>query len=211
MDIKGLVDSIRDLFFGEDSWSQKAVNISIILSMIALTVFALESAMGLITIGRLERKVNLLKELNAIADTGVGNANSYTVLDSVFDDSVKSLKQYRAFDLTAWIHGILDDNQEYINNILPGATAWILLALIAPFVMKDRRRIRALVTILLLFIAVAVGFILALIFSFGDSDANAILRLVGSFFSIWVLIRYSNQRTQKQVTESKAVKQSQNG
>ncbi|MCY4538985.1 MAG: hypothetical protein OXE52_12260 [Chloroflexi bacterium] len=210
MDIKSLVDSIRDLFFGEDSWSLKAANISIVLAMIALTVFALESAMGLITIGRLERKVNLLKELNAIADTGVGNLDSHLVLDSVFDDSLNSLKQYRAFDLIAWIHGVLDDNQEYIRNITPGATAWILLALIAPFVMKDGCLVRALVTILLLVIAVVVGFILALVFSFGDSGTNAILRLIGSFISIWLLIKFSNQRTQKQAAESSAVNQSQN-
>ena len=91
-----VANAITNLFLGEDSSSQKIINLLVLLFVILAVVFALESAMGLVTIGRLERQVNLLNELNALSEKGLGSHRQLVHLDNAFNEAVRDLEQYNA-------------------------------------------------------------------------------------------------------------------
>lgn len=118
---------IRDLFSGDEPRFQKIVKFILALGIIITLVVILESAMGLITIGRLEREVNLLKELNTLTETGLGSQNQ---LEDIFNKSVSNLEQYNP-DLGYAVSNMLpkDNQQKIVEEIIPAASIWILLAM----------------------------------------------------------------------------------
>ncbi len=86
-----LFREILNLFREEESFIRKVIKGIFALTAIVVLLVMLESAMGLITIGRLERKVNLIKELNSIAESGLGHQGQLT---SLFDETVDELNRY---------------------------------------------------------------------------------------------------------------------
>ena len=118
---------LLNLFRGDEPRFQKIVKFILALGIIITLVIILESAMGLITIGRLERKVNLLKELNTLTETGFGNQNQ---LEDIFNKAVSNLEQYNP-DLGYAVSNMLpeDNQQKVVEEIIPAASIWILLAM----------------------------------------------------------------------------------
>lgn len=115
-----------NLFRGDESQFIKLAKFLGLLAIILVLIVALESAMGLVTIGRLERKVNLLKELSTLAENGIGKNSE---LQSVFSDAVRDLKQYNP-DLGKMLSSSLpNDYEPDWLEVLSGAVLWILMGL----------------------------------------------------------------------------------
>lgn len=179
--------------------------------LILCTVFlvvVLESAMGLITIGRLERQINLLKELNALAETGLGSHDKHAKLDSLFSKYVYGLEQYAPLDLSVVIHAGVNANLEILGNVLPGAAPWLFLASIAPFAMKESRTLKIAVIVAVIACATVVGLLAALIFQFADPGINTLVRFVAGCLSIWAIVRWQNRRSQRLNPESNSAAES---
>lgn len=198
MDIITLaLNAIRNLFFGEEKLSHKAAYLALLIGCTVVLVLVLESAMGLITIGRLERQINLLKELNALADTGLGTHDNLVKLDSLFSNYVNGLEQYTPADLSLFIHAGVSANLEILGNILPGAVPWLFLAAIAPFAMKEPRALKIAVIVATIVCATFVGFLAALAFQFPNPGISTFVRFVAGCLSIWAIIRWQNRRSQR--------------
>ena len=115
-----------NLFRGDESPFLKLAKLIAVLTVVVGIVIALESAMGLVTIGRLERKVNLLKELNALTETGMGNQGK---LQSLFQGAVSDLEQYNP-DLRHMVSSKFpDDYQPTFSEVSAGASIWLLIGL----------------------------------------------------------------------------------
>ena len=121
-----LFREFMNLFRGDESPFLKLAKLIAVLTVVVGIVIALESAMGLVTIGRLERKVNLLKELNALTETGMGNQGK---LQSLFQGAVSDLEQYNP-DLRHMMSSIFpDDYQPTFSEVSAGASIWLLIGL----------------------------------------------------------------------------------
>ena len=124
-----LFKEFLNLFRGDESPIRKIMKFILFLALIIAAVVVLESAMGLVTIGRLEREVNLVKELSALAEKGVGSHSQLAHIDSIFDEAVQDLEQYSP-ELTRIIQMNLPQlSQVSWIEILSGALIWILLGL----------------------------------------------------------------------------------
>ncbi len=186
---------------GEESLSEKAVNFLIPLLCIAVLVAILESAMGLITIGRLERQVNLLKELNAIARSGTGSQDQLSKLDSVFESTVDGLANYRPYDVLDVISEPIQGNQAAISRIFPGSLGWLLLALVSPLVLKQGRWAKFVVFMALFMFAIVVGIVIAFVVNMADPSATTFVRFMTGLFSVVAVIVYSSRRSEKKRDE----------
>lgn len=121
-----LFREILNLFRGDESPFWKFIKFVAVLTIGLLFVVSLESAMGLVTIGRLERKINLLNELNALTETGMGSRDQLVPL---FNEAVSDLEQFNP-DLRLMALSILpDDYEPAFIEILAGAAIWILMGL----------------------------------------------------------------------------------
>ena len=125
-----ILKELLNLFRGDEPRLWKILKIVFTLAVVFIVVVALESAMGLITIGRLERQVNLLKELNTLTETGLGSQNQ---LEDIFNKTVSNLEQYNP-DLRHTISNMLPDmlpenNQDQPVEMISAALTWVLLGL----------------------------------------------------------------------------------
>ncbi len=115
-----------NLFRGDESAVLKLAKLAIVLGFTLGMVVLLESAMGLVTIGRLERKLNLLNELSASAEAGMGSQDQ---LAHLFDEVISELDEYDP-DLGHIVSRVLPSNiQSSLIEILAGAALWILVGL----------------------------------------------------------------------------------
>ncbi len=122
-----LIREFLNLFRGDEPPFNKIMKFILVLALIFGVIMALESAMGLVTIGRLEREVNLLKELSGLAETGLGSHNQ---LDNMFANAVNDLKNYNPN-----LQHIIRSNFPEISDVtwielVFGAVSWILLGLL---------------------------------------------------------------------------------
>ena len=122
-----ILKELLNLFRGDEPRLWKILKFVFTLAVVFIVVVALESAMGLITIGRLERRINLLKELNTLTETGLGSQNQ---LEDIFNKTVSNLEQYNP-DLRYTISNMLPENNQpkVIEELLPAASIWILIAI----------------------------------------------------------------------------------
>ena len=197
-----IVDGIKNLFFGEQPGSEKAANLAVIIVCIFLAILALESAMGLITIGRLEREVNILKQLSELSEAGVGNNENAKKLNDVFEDAVNSLETYEPVDVYAPILQFVEDNKETMGDILPGAAAWIFLAILIPFMQKDAIWLTATVTVVVLLFGLAVGWLASLIVNTGDANWTVLIRFVIGLISLVLIGGLFNRSSSRAGSEN---------
>lgn len=191
----GVVNAIRNLLFGEGKRSEIVANGAILLIGILFLTVALESAMGLITIGRLERQINLLKELSSLSESGLGSNSTAEILDDLHSTYVDALNNYNPTDVAMWIRVIYEQNRETVQSILPGAFPWLLISLVVPFAMDDGRLMKAGVFIIVIFIGAIVGLVTASIFAFADQNINGILRFLAGCGSIGALLLIANLKS----------------
>ena len=118
-----------NLFRGDESPIRKIIKFIVILALITLIVVVLESAMGLVTIGRLERQVNLLKELNALTATGLGSHNQLVHLENIFNKAVGELEMYNPNLLHIVQSTLPVTNPVTWVEIVTGASSWIVIGI----------------------------------------------------------------------------------
>ena len=119
-----------NLFRGDEKPILKIMRFGLVLTIILALVVALESAMGLVTIGRLERQVNLLKELNALAETGLGSHNQLVHLENIFSRAVGDLENYNP-NLLQMVQSTLPASSQVTwLEIVAGASSWILVGIL---------------------------------------------------------------------------------
>ncbi len=115
-----------NMFSGDDPIFKKLIKLIIVSAIILASVLVLESAMGLVTLGRLERKANLLKELNAMTQTGLGNQSE---LQTLFNDTVSNLKLYNP-EFSRMLSNFMPNNHKPNEaEVLVGAVLWLLMGL----------------------------------------------------------------------------------
>ena len=170
------------LFKGDEPLFRKFMNLLIILTLIALGIFALESAMGLVTLGRLERQVNLLKELNAITETGLGNQQE---LETVFEDVVDQLENYQPVSIHSTLNTVARNNNVTFVEILAGGFVWFL---VSPAMLFNKTvtgiATRFLGTFILISIGILFGFITASVVETSNDFISFILNLVAGLILI---------------------------
>ncbi len=196
-----IVNGIKNLFFGEQSASEKAANLATFVISIFVLIFALESAMGLITIGRLERQINLLKELSSLSSSEVGDSEYTEKLNVIFKDAVDSLDAYEPVDIYVPILQIVEDNRETIGDILPGAAAWIFLAVLVPFLYKDKLWLVATITSIVAVTGLAVGWIVSQFIHTGDPNWTILIRFIIGVVSLVVIGSMLNKRSSTQQSD----------
>ena len=125
-----VIREFLNLFRGDESPVRKIMKFIMFLAFIALIVVVLESAMGLVTIGRLERQVNLLKELNALAVTGLGSHNQLVHLENIFNKAVSDLEMYNPNLMHIVKSRLPVTSQVTWVEIVSGASSWILIGLL---------------------------------------------------------------------------------
>lgn len=115
-----------NIFSGDDPIFKKLIKLILVSAVILAAVFVFESAMGLVTLGRLERKANLLKELNAMTQTGLGDQAK---LESLFKEAVSDLEQYNP-EFKRLVSSILPNNHQPNEvEVFVGAGIWLLMGL----------------------------------------------------------------------------------
>ena len=183
-----VANAITNLFLGEDSSSQKIINLLVLLFVILAVVFALESAMGLVTIGRLERQVNLLNELNALSEKGLGSHRQLVHLDNAFNEAVRDLEQYNT-NLTQIVQKHLPEFRQvsWIKTI-PGALVWILLGLLTLRTTKGGFLQKSMGCAVMSGFGLAISYVLAGMIPTSNALVAAILSFCGGLFALVFLV-----------------------
>ncbi len=190
---------LLNLFLGDEPRFQKIVKFILALGIIITLVVILESAMGLITIGRLEREVNLLKELNTLTETGLGSQNQ---LEDIFNKAVSNLEQYNP-DLGYAVSNMLQaNNQVRIEEVLPGALIWILIAVFSLTTterkLSDLKLSDLMVAVFFAIVGLGIGYIVSLIVETPNTILNIILSLCVGNIPLILIGMFFASRSQKQ-------------
>lgn len=120
---RSLVDRF---FFSEESMLKRIAILAFILVALLGAIIALESAAGIITIGRLERKLNILRELTLLGETGF---RSHAKIDDMLYEVAADLKSYEP-DLGQTINKIIPDRNDNMGiEILAALSSWLIIAL----------------------------------------------------------------------------------
>ena len=191
---------LLNLFRGDEPRFQKIVKFISALGIIIILVIILESAMGLITIGRLEREVNLLKELNTLAETGLGSQNQ---LEDIFNKAVSNLEQYNP-DLGYAVSNMLQaNNQVRIEEVLPGALIWILIAVLS-LTTTEGKLSKLMVAGFFAIVGLGIGYIVSLIVETPNTILNIILSLCGGSSPVILIISLMYKPNPQKQSQSKS-------
>lgn len=172
-----------------------------LLVTLLVIVFLLESAMGLITIGRLERKVNLLKELYALAESGLGSERQITVL---FEDAVDDLAQYDP-DLWLAVSEIVPQvGQVDLVEVLVAASSWFFVAyqMLQPGADGTRSGLNDPSVVLAISLGLAVGVIASVFVESPSPIVSAVVVFVIGLSPLILLSIWSNKRNSGSQTET---------
>lgn len=198
-----LFKEFMNLFRGDESPILKLAKFLAVLAVLFAAVIALESAMGLVTIGRLERKVNLLKELNALAENGIAAKRE---LKPIFLDTLRDFRQYNP-DLGIMLSkSFPDDHQPDILEVLSGASLWILMGLAMLNSIEGGCLVKLTGSVLVIIVGIAAGAITDFMIETPIPILTLVLNFaVGSMLLVlagFVLTRFTRRRNQTLKTET---------
>ncbi|MCY4021722.1 MAG: hypothetical protein OXG39_20145 [Chloroflexi bacterium] len=147
----GIVESF--LFGNEPVLKKLAVFIFLII-VVLIVVIALESAMGLVSIGRLERQVNILHELSSLSEAGLGDNSELRLM---FKSAAEDLENFDP-DLGLTVSKFIPkSNENQLLEIISTASSWILVGLMLLFVADGGWRMRLFLCITTAVIGVVIG------------------------------------------------------
>ena len=191
-----ILKELLNLFRGDEPRLWKILKFVFTLAVVFTVVVALESAMGLITIGRLERQVNLLKELNTLTETGLGSQNR---LEDIFNKTVSNLEQYNP-DLRHTISNMLPENNQpkVIEELLPAASIWILIAIYSLRTTKGGLLSKLMVSGFFAIVGLGIGSIVSRIIETPYFFESAILSFCGGSIPLILISLMYKPNSQKQ-------------
>lgn len=202
--LNALARWIQNLISGDEPLWQKLAVVASVLGGFVIAAVILESAMGLITIGRLERQVNLLKELSALSQLGVGDHVQTSKLNDIFKNSVNALSSYNPVDILPPISQFISASGETISKVLPGGLLWFLVAMLAPFLVKGSWIVKLAVFFMVLLFALAIGAVVALVINLSDPGLNSLVRFIVGIIIFGLIIRHSNRRNARRTDQEGA-------
>ena len=117
---------VERFFFSEEPMLKRIAVLAFILVALLGAIVVLESAAGIITIGRLERKLNILKELTLLGEPGFRH---HADIDSMLYEVAADLKAFTP-DLGQTVSKIIPERNDNIAIEIPAAlSSWLIIAL----------------------------------------------------------------------------------
>ena len=141
-------------------------------------LLGIESAAGAVTLGRLEREVKLLKDLQQVAQTGYGTEDQQQLLNRVFSDAVRDLEAYEPLDFPASVSEFVRSLPERIDELSPAVFLFYVFSILLPFVAPFWLVKRYMFCIGTPWIALRIVELLQLVFDFSGDETTLMLLLV---------------------------------
>ena len=201
--VEAIVKAFFDYLSSDESPILKIAKLLGLLIAVLAVVFVLESAMGLITIGRLERKVNLLRELSELADSGLGKQENLEIL---FDETLTDLVRYNPNLSHMGLYFFQEDFQPALIEVGAGSIIWVILGIVALNTTKGGCIAKVLVSTILIAFGICVGLLTDFITS-GNSGVmtvalNCILGILPLAMLLLVIASSQRRRSQAPTPES---------
>jgi len=192
-----------NLFRGDEPPIRKIMRLFLVLAFVVGSVVVLESAMGLVTIGRLERHVNLLKELYALAEKGLGSHEQLVLIDNLYNKAVRDLDQYNP--------DLLQIAQRHFPNlthvswieVVPAALTWILIGLMTLHTTKGGFLQKSTGCAFISGLGLAIGYVIAALISTPNDLVAILLSFCGGNLSLVLLVVIAIALTQRNQPVSK--------
>lgn len=163
----------------------------ILLLIIVVIAIIADSMTGIITLGRLEKQVNLLKEMRALTEMGMGNQQD---LENLYNSAISGLNKYDP-NLSHVIKKLFPTNSLLEKptageKILPTFVMWLFFAWLVSkeTVTKNGRIEKAVVFILVVLAGLGWGFIGSLFIDTPGVIGNIILSSLWGFLPVILLI-----------------------
>ena len=175
-----LFNVFRDLLFGNSHPVEKFLKVILAIGLFIGGIIIFDSLAGIVTLGRLERQVNLLKELNALTETGLGNQDG---LESLYNQTVSGLKQYNSSLQSALLKlfpaNSLFEKQTIAEKTIPAIVVWALFSIGVAKKMDDEhtREVKIMAFIFSIFAGFGLGFIANVLIDTQSTVLNVILSL----------------------------------
>ena len=181
--------------FRKENAFGRIIQLIILLVSIIIVIFILESITGIITLGRLERQVNLLNNLYELTEKGLGNQHELEIIHS---EMVSGLKAYDP-SITKSIQNLFPANSPLekptvAEKFLPAFMVWTLLSVISVIWFmptESNRANKIFVFVIFTLMSVGMGFIASILVDTQSTILNMFLSaIIGlSPFIIAVIIQ----------------------
>ena len=199
-----------NLFRGDDDPIRKIMKFGMVLTLIFALIVALESAMGLVTIGRLERKVNLLKELTTLAETGLGSHNQLVQLENIFNEAVGDLENYNPNLLQKAQSALLASSQVTLLEIAAGASSWILIGILTLRTTKGGVQKKLMGCGSITIYGLVISFVIALVITTSDSLVAIPLSLICGIVVLVLFAVFASVLSPRKQSQAKESEQPEN-
>ncbi len=188
---RGIVESF---LFGNEPMLKKLAVFIFLIILVVVVVLALESAMGLVSIGRLERQVNILHELSSLSEAGLGDNSELRLM---FRAATKDLKNFNP-DLGHTVSKIIPkSNKNQHLEIISTASSWVVVGLMLLFVADGGWRMRSFLCFTTAVIGVIIGCFISEIIETPNQFWTAVAFSILGFIPLVLVAMYFYNRLQR--------------